>query len=73
MPLGDAAAMADAVERFCDDDAFFQTCAENAKRLAQTHFDRGHLAATYLAALQDLATETKTQPYVLGHGGLTAF
>ena len=67
-PLDDADATADAVTRLCDDEALFVTCAANAKRLAQTRFDRGHLAATYLAALQDLATPTKAGTYVLGHG-----
>lgn len=68
VPLGDAAAMADAVERLCDDETFFHTCAKNAKRLAQTRFDRGHLAEAYLEALQGLEPPTKGQRYVPGHG-----
>ncbi len=67
VPLGDADAMADAVARLCDDETLFHAYAANAKQLAQTRFDRGHLAATYLAALQRL-TPLETPPYVLGHG-----
>ena len=44
--------IADAIERLCDDDALFETCAQNAKRLAETQFDRGNLAKLYLESLQ---------------------
>ena len=68
VPLGDAAAMADAVERLCDDETLFHSCAENAKRLAETRFDRGHLAETYLAALQGLEPPRTGRHYVPGYG-----
>ncbi len=69
VPLGDAAAMADAVERLTDDDKLYAACAANALRLARTRFDRGKLARSYLEALRRLVQRPRPEPYVPDNRG----
>lgn len=68
VPLNNPEAMADAVETLCDDAALQRTYAQNAKRLAETRFDRAQLAQTYLDTLRQHAERSANSSHVSHHG-----
>jgi glycosyltransferase involved in cell wall biosynthesis len=50
IPLGDEAALASAIERLASDTALRRELGENARRTAQTRFDRARLGNQLLEA-----------------------